>query len=58
MFVTGLAPLVLRGSCPQCSPSEMKQIQRVLGYVQKNYPKEWNKILQQYAGWIETNRYI
>ncbi|KAK9752116.1 Insect pheromone-binding family, A10/OS-D [Popillia japonica] len=45
-----LAPLVLRGACPQCSPGEVKQIQRVLGYVQKNYPREWNKILQQYAG--------
>nr|AKI84399.1 CSP16 [Holotrichia parallela] len=45
-----LAPLVLRGACPQCSPAEVKQIQKVLGYVQKNYPREWNKILQQYAG--------
>ncbi|KAK9881113.1 hypothetical protein WA026_014461 [Henosepilachna vigintioctopunctata] len=45
-----LAPLVLRGSCPQCSPQEKRQIQKVLAYVQKNYPKEWNKMLQQYAG--------
>ncbi|KAJ3646630.1 hypothetical protein Zmor_024209 [Zophobas morio] len=45
-----LAPLVLRGSCPQCSPQEMSQIKKVLAFVQKNYPKEWNKILQQYAG--------
>ncbi|GJQ69036.1 hypothetical protein Trydic_g6207 [Trypoxylus dichotomus] len=45
-----LAPLVLRGACPQCTPAEVKQIQKVLGYVQKNYPREWNKILQQYAG--------
>nr|AIX97116.1 chemosensory protein 8 [Rhyzopertha dominica] len=45
-----LAPLVLRGSCPQCTPKESKQIQRVLAYVQKNYPKEWNKVLQQYSG--------
>ncbi|CAH1373931.1 ejaculatory bulb-specific protein 3-like isoform X1 [Tenebrio molitor] len=45
-----LAPLVLRGSCPQCTPQEKRQIQKVLAYVQKNYPKEWNKILQQYAG--------
>ncbi|XP_044258879.1 ejaculatory bulb-specific protein 3-like [Tribolium madens] len=45
-----LAPLVLRGSCPQCTPQEMKQIQKVLAFVQKNYPKEWNKLLHQYAG--------
>ncbi|RZC36640.1 maltase-glucoamylase-like protein, partial [Asbolus verrucosus] len=45
-----LAPLVLRGSCPQCTVEEMRQIQKVLAFVQKNYPKEWNKILQQYAG--------
>ncbi|XP_022910126.1 ejaculatory bulb-specific protein 3-like [Onthophagus taurus] len=45
-----LAPLVLRGACPQCTPSETRQIQKVLAYVQKNFPKEWNKILQQYSG--------
>ncbi|XP_044736504.1 ejaculatory bulb-specific protein 3-like [Chrysoperla carnea] len=45
-----LAPLVLRGSCPQCSPSETKQIKKVLAHVQRNYPKEWNKVVQQYAG--------
>ncbi|XP_045465528.1 ejaculatory bulb-specific protein 3-like [Harmonia axyridis] len=45
-----LAPLVLRGACTQCTPQEKRQIQKVLAYVQKNYPKEWNKILQQYAG--------
>ncbi|XP_060526786.1 ejaculatory bulb-specific protein 3-like [Cylas formicarius] len=45
-----LAPLVLRGSCPQCTPQEQKQIRKVLAYVQVNFPKEWNKVLQQYAG--------
>lgn len=45
-----LAPLVLRGSCPQCTPQETRQIQKVLAHVQKNFPKEWNKILQTYAG--------
>ncbi|KAF2882236.1 hypothetical protein ILUMI_23937 [Ignelater luminosus] len=44
-----LAPLVLRGSCPQCSPQEMRQVQKVLAYVQKNFPKEWNKMLQLYS---------
>nr|UTE95282.1 chemosensory protein 7 [Agrilus zanthoxylumi] len=44
-----LAPLVLRGTCPQCTPSEMRQIQKVLAHVQKNYPKEWGRILQQYS---------
>lgn len=44
-----LAPLVLRGSCPQCTEKEQKQIKKVLAYVQVNFPKEWNKMLQQYA---------
>ncbi|XP_046678397.1 ejaculatory bulb-specific protein 3-like isoform X1 [Homalodisca vitripennis] len=43
------APLVLRGACPQCSDQETKQIQRVLSHIQRNYPKEWSKIIQQYA---------
>ncbi|XP_030753623.1 ejaculatory bulb-specific protein 3-like [Sitophilus oryzae] len=47
--IKSLAPLVLRGSCPQCSEKEVKQIKKVLSYVQINYPKEWNKMLQQYA---------
>ncbi|PSN34940.1 hypothetical protein C0J52_23547 [Blattella germanica] len=45
-----LAPLVLRGSCPQCSPDEMRQIQRTLSHIQRNYPKEWTKIVKQYTG--------
>ncbi|CAH0553567.1 unnamed protein product [Brassicogethes aeneus] len=45
-----LAPLVLRGSCPQCTPQETKQIRKVLSFIQVNYPKEWNKVLQQYSG--------
>ncbi|XP_003701496.1 chemosensory protein 2 [Megachile rotundata] len=45
-----LAPLVLRGSCPQCSPEETRQIKKVLSHIQRTYPKEWSKIVQQYAG--------
>lgn len=45
-----LAPLVLRGSCPQCSPEETRQIKKVLSHIQRSYPKEWSKIVQQYAG--------
>nr|QIJ45716.1 chemosensory protein [Glyphodes pyloalis] len=44
-----LAPLVLRGACPQCSPQETRQIRRTLAYVQRNYPWEWAKILRQYG---------
>ncbi|KAL1506618.1 hypothetical protein ABEB36_005945 [Hypothenemus hampei] len=44
-----LAPLVLRGSCPQCTEQEKKQIKKVMAYVQVNFPKEWNKMLQTYA---------
>ncbi|KAK9507909.1 hypothetical protein O3M35_007671 [Rhynocoris fuscipes] len=44
------APLVLRGACPNCTPSEVKQIQQVLAHIQRHYPKEWSKILKQYAG--------
>ncbi|XP_046966405.1 ejaculatory bulb-specific protein 3-like [Vanessa cardui] len=45
-----LAPLVLRGACPQCSPQETKQIQRTLSYVQRNFPQQWAKIVRQYSG--------
>ncbi|KAK3919533.1 Putative odorant-binding protein A10 [Frankliniella fusca] len=45
-----LAPLVLRGACPQCSPQETRQIQKVLSHVQRNYPREWSKLLREYAG--------
>nr|QKK82654.1 chemosensory protein [Histia rhodope] len=45
-----LAPLVLRGACPQCTPQETKQIQKTLSYVQRNYPQEWAKIIRHYAG--------
>ncbi|XP_014259654.1 ejaculatory bulb-specific protein 3-like isoform X2 [Cimex lectularius] len=44
------APLVLRGACPKCSPTEVRQIQQVLVFIQRNYPKEWNQILKQYGG--------
>ncbi|CAK1542192.1 unnamed protein product [Leptosia nina] len=45
-----LAPLVLRGACPQCTPQETKQIQRTLSYVQRNFPQQWTKIVRQYSG--------
>ncbi|XP_054000101.1 allergen Tha p 1-like [Hylaeus anthracinus] len=45
-----LAPLVLRGACPQCSPEETRQIKKVLSHIQRTYPKEWSRIVQQYAG--------
>ncbi|XP_077290924.1 putative odorant-binding protein A10 [Arctopsyche grandis] len=45
-----LAPLVLRGSCPQCSAHETRQIQKILSHIQKNYPKDWSKIIRQYSG--------
>ncbi|XP_023947292.1 uncharacterized protein LOC112052443 [Bicyclus anynana] len=45
-----LAPLVLRGACPQCSTQETQQIQRTLSYVQRNYPQQWAKLVRQYSG--------
>nr|QHN69077.1 chemosensory protein 5 [Sirex noctilio]QHN69084.1 chemosensory protein 5 [Sirex nitobei] len=45
-----LAPLVLRGACPQCSPEEIRQIKKVLSHIQRSFPKEWAKVVQQYAG--------
>ncbi|KAI4497096.1 hypothetical protein M0802_007842 [Mischocyttarus mexicanus] len=45
-----LAPLVLRGSCPQCTPEETHQIKKVLSHIQRSFPKEWSKVVQQYAG--------
>lgn len=47
---SALAPLVLRGACPQCSPKEARQIRQILSYVQRNYPWEWSRIMRQY-GW-------
>nr|QGN03666.1 putative chemosensory protein 19 [Conopomorpha sinensis] len=44
-----LAPLVLHGACPQCSPQEIRQIRRTLAYVQRNYPWEWAKIVRHYG---------
>ncbi|GBP07635.1 Ejaculatory bulb-specific protein 3 [Eumeta japonica] len=44
-----VAPLVLRGACPQCSAKEVRQIRRTLAYVQRNYPKAWAKIVRQYG---------
>jgi Insect pheromone-binding family, A10/OS-D len=46
----GLAPLVLRGACPQCSKTEMTQIKKTLAHIQKNFPAEWNKLIQTYTG--------
>ncbi|XP_076176371.1 chemosensory protein 2 [Ptiloglossa arizonensis] len=45
-----LAPLVLRGSCPQCTTEETRQIKKVLSHIQRTYPKEWSRILQKYIG--------
>nr|AII01026.1 chemosensory protein [Dendrolimus houi] len=44
-----LAPLVLRGACPQCTVQETRQIRRTLAFVQRNYPWEWAKIVRQYG---------
>lgn len=38
----------MRGMCVKCSQAEIKQIQRVMSHIQKNYPKEYAKILKQY----------
>uniref|UniRef100_A0A1Q3FPB6 Putative insect pheromone-binding family n=2 Tax=Culex tarsalis TaxID=7177 RepID=A0A1Q3FPB6_CULTA len=45
-----LAPFVLRGACPQCTPTEMNQIKKTLAHLQRNFPQEWNKLVQTYAG--------
>ncbi|XP_049548967.1 putative odorant-binding protein A10 [Anopheles darlingi] len=45
-----LAPFVLRGACPQCTPAEMTQIKKTLAHLQRNFPAEWNKLVQTYAG--------
>lgn len=44
-----LAPLVLRGNCPQCSPDETLYIRKVLSHVQREYPVEWSRLLQKYS---------
>ncbi|XP_055544748.1 putative odorant-binding protein A10 isoform X2 [Wyeomyia smithii] len=45
-----LAPFVLRGACPQCTPTEVTQIKKTLAHLQRNFPAEWNKLVQTYAG--------
>ncbi|XP_026463300.1 putative odorant-binding protein A10 [Ctenocephalides felis] len=45
-----LAPLVLRGACPQCTAQETKQIRKTLSHIQRNFPAEWNKLIQTYQG--------
>lgn len=45
-----LAPFVLRGACPQCTPTESIQIKKTLAHLQRNFPAEWNKLVQTYAG--------
>jgi len=52
------APLVLRGMCVKCSQSEIKQIQRVMSHIQKNYPKEYTKILKQYQSGFWSRRSV
>ncbi|XP_050441408.1 ejaculatory bulb-specific protein 3-like [Adelges cooleyi] len=42
------APLVLRGMCAKCSPTEVKQVERVLSHLQTNYPTEYSKIIKEY----------
>ncbi|XP_063539714.1 ejaculatory bulb-specific protein 3-like [Cydia strobilella] len=44
-----LAPLVLRGACPQCSARETRQIRRTLAFIQRNYPWEWAKIVRRFG---------
>lgn len=46
----GLAPLVLRGACPKCTESETIQIKKTLAHLQKNFPAQWNKLIQTYNG--------
>ncbi|XP_043466441.1 putative odorant-binding protein A10 [Leptopilina heterotoma] len=43
-----LAPLVLRGSCPQCTQEEATYIRKVLAHVQREYPIEWARLIQKY----------
>lgn len=49
--LAGLAPFVLRGACPKCTPGETRQIQKTLAHIQRTYPKEWARLVQTYAGW-------
>lgn len=45
-----LAPFVLRGACPKCTPGETRQIQKTLAHIQRTFPKEWARLVQTYAG--------
>ena len=43
-----MAPDILRGLCPPpCDNCKKKQIQKVMSTIAKNYPREWNQMVQQ-----------
>ena len=45
---SGMAPDILRGLCPPpCDNCKKKQIQKVMSTIAKNYPREWNQMVQQ-----------
>ncbi|KAF4533375.1 hypothetical protein B566_EDAN002773 [Ephemera danica] len=44
-----LAPLVMKNICFQCTPTEKRQIQMVVSHIQRNFPREWSKIVRQFG---------
>ncbi|XP_050525826.1 putative odorant-binding protein A10 isoform X4 [Daktulosphaira vitifoliae] len=49
------APAILKGNCSKCTENEIKQTKRVLSHIEKNYPKEYARLLKQYDGLAEAS---
>ncbi|VVC24354.1 Insect odorant-binding protein A10/Ejaculatory bulb-specific protein 3 [Cinara cedri] len=50
--IKAYAPLVLRNMCNKCTQSDIRQIQRVMSHIQRNYPKDYAKILNKYQNGV------
>ena len=50
LFRSALGPHLVRGKCPNCTPFMHKQANRILKHTAQNYPDEYKKIYQIYAG--------
>lgn len=51
LLIKRMAPDILRGGCPPpCDPCKKKQIQKVMATLSRKYPKQFQKLIQQFGG--------
>lgn len=43
-------PEIIKGTCSYCSASDKKTAGKLIGHIQKNYPKEWHDAIRKYQG--------